>query len=376
MAKRMLIMLVLVGLLFGAIFGFLAFRTYMIKKYLATLKAPPATVTTLKAEVEPWQPQLNVVGSLRAVRGVDVTSEIAGLVRGMYFKSGGQVRAGQLLVQLNADADIALLHSLEAAAELARTTYDRDKAQYEAQAISKAALDIAQSDLKVKQAQDAEQAALVDKKAIRAPFAGRLGISTINLGQYVNPGDKIVTLQSTDPVYADFYVPQQQLARIALGQKVVVTTDTYPGQKFDGKITAINPKVESDSRNVLVEATVANHKHKLLPGMYASMEVDAGAVQHFLTLPQTAVAFNPYGDTVFIVEHNGKGADGKPLLTVKQTFVTVGDTRGDQVAVLDGVKQGDLVVASGQLKLKNGSVVIINNRVLPSNDAAPKPIDQ
>ncbi len=376
MAKRMVIMLVIVGLLFGGIFGFLAFRSYMIKKYLATMKAPPATVTAIKAAAEPWQPQLNVVGNLRAVRGVDVTSEIAGLVRGLHFKSGDQVRAGQLLVQLNADADIALLRSLEAAAELARTTYARDKAQYEAQAISKAALDIAQADLKSKQAQVAEQAAIVDKKAIRAPFAGRLGISTINLGQYVNPGDKIVTLQSIDPVFADFYVPQQQLARIALGQKTIVSADTYPGQKFDGKITAINPKVESDSRNVLVEATIANHKHELLPGMYASIEVEAGAKQKFLTLPQTAVAFNPYGDTVFIVEQNGKGADGKPLLTVKQNFITVGDTRGDQVAVLDGIKQGDLVVTSGQLKLKNGSTVIINNRVQPSNDAAPKPVDQ
>jgi len=376
MAKRMVIMLVLVGLLFGGIFGFLAFRAHMIKKFLASRKEPPATVTALKAEFELWQPQIGAVGNLRAVRGVDVSSEISGLVRAMRFKSGDRVKAGQLLVQLNAESDIAQLHSLEAAAELAHTTYKRDKAEFDAQAISKAALDAAQADFKSKQAQVAQQRAIVDKKAIRAPFSGRLGISTINLGQYVNPGDKIVTLQSLDPIYADFYVPQQQLARIALGQSVVVATDTYPGRKFAGKITAINPKVETDTRNVLVEATIANHKHELLSGMYASIEVEAGVEQRFLTLPQTAVTFNPYGDTVFIITQNGKGADGKPSLTTKQTFITVGKTRGDQVAILDGIKEGDLVVTSGQIKLRNGSQVIINNQVQPSNDAAPRPADQ
>lgn len=376
MAKRMIIMLLLVGLLFGGIFGFLAFRAHMIKKFLASRKEPPASVTALTAGYEAWQPQISAVGNLRAVHGVDVTSEIAGLVVSLHFRSGEQVRTGQLLVQMNADSDVAQLHSLEAAADLARTTYERDKAQYDAQAISKATLDTAQADFRSKRAQVAQQAAIVAKKAIRAPFSGRLGISTVNPGQYINPGDKIVTLQSLDPIYVDFYVPQQQLARIALRQNVVLTTDTYPGEKFDGKITAINPKVETDTRNVLVEATIPNHKDELLSGMYASVEVDAGVTQRFLTLPQTAITFNPYGDTVFIVMTNGKGPDGKPILTARQSFITVGSTRGDQVAVLDGVKEGDLVITSGQLKLKNGSPVIINNRVQPSNESAPRPVDQ
>ncbi len=376
MAKRMIIMLVLVGLLFGLVFGFLAFRAHMIKKFLASRKEPPAAVTALTAKFELWQPHVSAVGSLRAVHGVDVTSEIAGLVRSLHFKSGDRAREGQLLVQLNADSDIALLHSLQAEAALASTTYERDKAQYDAQAISKATLDAAEADYKSKQAQVAQQAAVVAKKAIRAPFSGRLGISTVNLGQYLNPGDKIVTLQSLDPIYADFYVPQQQVAHIAIGQKVVVTTDAFPGASFDGKITAMNPVVETDTRNLLVEATIANKKHELLPGMYASVKVEAGTKQRFITLPQTAITYNPYGDTVFIIQKTGQGANGKPLLIAKQSFVTVGNTRGDQVAVLDGIVEGDLVVTSGQMNLKNGSQVIINNQVQPSNEAAPMPVDQ
>jgi len=376
MTKRMVIMLVSVGLVFGAIFGFQAFKAKMIKKFMASMKMPPATVTAMKAELQPWQPQLNAVGSLRAVHGVEVTSEIGGLVREVRFQSGDEVTAGQVLVQLNADADVGLLHSLEAAAELARSTYERDKSQLEIQAVSQAALDADAADLKSKQAQVAQQAAVVDKKTIRAMFDGRLGINAVNLGQYVNPGDKIVTLQSLDPIYADFSLPQQHLSRAKLGQTVTVTTDAFPGRIFNGKITAINPRVDPETRNVQVEATLANSKRELLPGMYASISVEAGAVQHFLTLPQTSITFNPYGESVYVIEEGVKGADGKSTLTAKQTFVTVGETRGDQVAILKGVKAGDLVATSGQLKLKNGSAVVINNAVPPSNEASPTPKDQ
>ena len=376
MGRRMLIMLVVVGLLFGGIFGYHAFKAHMLKKYLAGMQMPPVTVTTIRAELHPWQPQLKAVGSLRAVRGVDVTSEISGLVRTLRFKSGDEVKAGQVLVHLNADSDIAQLRSLEAAAELAGTVYERDRKQFEVQAISQATLDADVADLKSKRAQVTQQAALVDKKTIRAPFAGRLGISTVNPGQYINPGDKIVTLQALDSIYCDFLLPQQELSRISLGQKVLVASDTYPGRRFDGRITAINPQVDAATRNFQAEATLANPRHELLPGMYASVDVQAGAVERHLTLPQTAVTYNPYGDTVFIVEESGKGPDGKPLLTVRQTFVTVGSTRGDQVAVLKGIKEGDMVVTSGQIKLKNGSPVIINNQVQPTNEAAPQPVDE
>lgn len=376
MTKRMVIMLVSVGLLFGAIFGFQAFKAKMMKQFMASMKMPPATVTAMKAELQPWQPQLNAVGSLRAVHGVDVTSEIGGLVREVRFKSGDEATAGQVLVQLNADVDVGLLRSLEAAAELARTIYERDKAQFAIQAVSQATLDADAADLKSKEAQVAQQAAVVDKKTIRAMFDGRLGINAVNLGQYVNPGDKIVTLQSLDPIYADFSLPQQQLSRVKLGQTVTVTTDAYPGASFVGRISAVSPKVDPETRNVQIEATIANARHELLPGMYASVTVESGAVQHYLTLPQTAVTFNPYGESVYVLEEGGKGADGKPVLTAKQTFVSIGETRGDQVAIVKGIKAGDLVATSGQLKLKNGSPVIVNNSVQPSNDTAPVPVDQ
>ncbi len=300
MNKRMLTMLAIVGVLFGGVFGFKVVQARMMQKYM-TFQMPPAVVTAIKSEVHPWQPQLKAVGSLRAVRGVDVTSEIAGLVRELDFRSGEAVTAGQVLVQLNADADIAQLHALQAAADLAKTTFERDKKQFEVQAVSQATLDAEAADLRSKHAQVAQQQALVDKKTIRAPFSGRLGISTVNPGQYVNPGDKIVTLQELNSLYVDFYLPEQELSRIAAGQPVVVRTDTYGGRTFSGKITVINPKVDADTRNVQVEATITNPRRELLPGMYATVEVQAGTAQQYLTVPQTAVTYNPYGNTVFIV---------------------------------------------------------------------------
>jgi membrane fusion protein (multidrug efflux system) len=375
MVKRMVIMIGVVAVLFGGVFGFQLFKASMMKKYMS-FKMPPATVTAMAAEFQTWQPQVKAVGSLRAVRGVDVSSEISGLVRSLHFKSGEEVQEGQVLVELNADADIAQLHAYEAAADLSNTTYERDKKQFEIQAVSQATLDNEAADLKSKRAQVAQQQALVDKKTIRAPFSGRLGISTVNPGQYVNPGDKIVTLQQLNSLYVDFYLPQQELSRVVLGQVVAVTTDTYPGRTFTGKITVVNPKVDPDTRNFQVEATISNPKHVLLPGMFATVDVRAGVVQRYLTLPQTVVTYNPYGDTVFIIQESGKGAAGKPQLVVEQRFVTVGPTRGDQIALLSGVKEGERVVTSGQLKLKNGSEVIINNKVQPTNEQAPKPVDQ
>jgi membrane fusion protein (multidrug efflux system) len=375
MTKRMILMLLIVGLLFGAIFGFQAFKAKKIKEFMAATKIPPAKVTAMKAERQNWQPRLEAVGSLRAVHGVDVTSETEGLVREVRFHSGDEAKEDQLLVQLNADADIAQLHAMEADADLARTVYERDKAQFAVQAVSQATLDADAADLKSKEAQVAQQAAVVEKKAIRAPFAGRLGINAVNLGQYVKPGDTIVTLQSLDPIYTDFMLPQQRLARLHIGQTVTATTDSYPGRAFSGKITAINPKVDPETRNVQVEATIANPKHMLLPGMYVSVTVEAGKPTPYLTLPQTAVTFNPYGESVYLVEE-GKGPDGKPQLTVRQTFVTLGGTRGDQVAVTGGIKQGDMVVTSGQLKLRNGNPVIIDNTITPANNPAPTPVDQ
>jgi membrane fusion protein (multidrug efflux system) len=390
MTKRMLIMLALAGLVFGGIFGFQIFKGQMMKKYMAMGKPPPATVTTKKVEFEIWQAQMNSVGSLRAARGVDVTTEIAGQVRAIHFNSGQGVSSGQLLLELNAEAEIAQLRALESAAELAQLSYERDQAQYAAQAISKAQLDTDAANLKTAKAQVAQQAALVAKKSIRAPFAGQLGITTVQPGQYLNTGDKIVTLQQNDPIFVDFSLPQQQLPRLKLGQKVSALVDAYPGRSFAGKLTTIDPKVDPNTRNLQLEAAIANHKRELLPGMFAQASVNAGGEQRYLTVPQTAISFNPYGATIFVVQEppkdggkdasKGGGKDGNDGaaagLTVKQVFVNTGETRGDQVAVLSGLKEGDVVVTSGQLKLRNGSAIVVSNSAAPSNDAAPKPVDQ
>ncbi|MFM0040753.1 efflux RND transporter periplasmic adaptor subunit [Paraburkholderia metrosideri] len=377
MTKRMVIMLICVGLLLAALVGFNLFRAHMIAKFMAGNAAPPATVSAVVAGYQSWQPQLAAVGSLRAVRGVDVTTEVAGLVREVAFNSGQEAKAGQVLVRLNADSDVALLQSLQAAAELAQTVYQRDKAQYDIKAIAKAQLDADAADLKGKKAQVAQQAALVDKKTIRAPFAGRLGITTINPGQYINPGDAIVTLQAIDPIYADFYLPQQQLGQLAIGQAIVVDTNAYSGQTFVGKIQSVSPKVDSATRNVQIEASVDNHERKLLPGMYANVKIDAGAGQRHLTLPQTAITYNPYGATVFIVKQGTQpNAQGKTLPVAQQVFVTPGPTRGDQVAILKGVEAGTQVVTSGQLKLKNGTPLVINNSVQPTDSPNPTPQEQ
>ncbi|MEM5450725.1 efflux RND transporter periplasmic adaptor subunit [Paraburkholderia guartelaensis] len=377
MAKRMIIMLICVGILLAALVGFNLFRAHMIQKFMASNAAPPATVTAAIAGYQTWQPQLVAVGSLRAVRGVDVTTEVAGLVREIAFNSGQEVKTGQVLVRLNDDSDRAQLASLQAAADLAQTVYKRDKAQFDIQAIARAQLDADAADLKSKRAQVEQQVALVVKKTIRAPFAGRVGITTVNPGQYLNPGDAIVTLQAIDPIYADFFLPQQQLGQLQVGQTIVVDTDAFGNRTFDGKIRSINPRVDSTTRNVQIEATVDNRERKLLPGMYANVKIDAGGAQRYLTLPQTAITYNPYGATVFIVkpgEH--KNAQGKIMPVAQQVFVTPGPTRGDQVAILKGIGEGTQVVTSGQLKLKNGTPLVIDNRVLPANSPNPTPQEQ
>jgi membrane fusion protein (multidrug efflux system) len=372
MKKRMVIMLAIVGLLLGGIIGFNIFKGVMMQKYMASAPVPPATVSTTKVDYQPWQPQISAIGTMRAIRGVDVTTEVAGLVRSMHFKSGDEVKSGQVLARLNDDTETAQLNSLQAAADLAATVYERDKQLLAAEVTSKAQVDADAGDLKSKRALVAQQAALIRKKTLRAPFAGKLGISTVNPGQYLNPADKLVTLQTIDPIYVDFNLPQQQLPQVAVGQKVTLTSDAYPGQPFIGKINAINPKIDATTRNVQVEATVPNAKRELLPGMFANVKIDQGAAQRYLTLPQTAITFNPYGDTVFVVKTSDtKDAKGNAQLTAQQVFVTTGATRGDQVAILKGIEAGTQVVTSGQVKLKNGTPLVIDNSVQPTNNPNP-----
>ena len=375
MTKRMIIMLAAVGVLFGGLFGFKAFLGGVIKKSISSQGIPPQTVSTAKAQFTEWQSEFQAVGTLRAVRGADLAPELSGLITAIHFQSGQEVAEGAPLVQLNNESDVARLQSLMAAVELAETIYDRDQKQLAIQAVSQAVVDADAATLKSAKAQVAEQRALVAKKLVRAPFAGRLGIRAVDVGQYVNAGTKLVTLQALDPVYVDFFAPQKSLGRIALGQKIVLRTDAFQGQQFPGEVSSIDPKVDPATRNVQVRATVRNAKHSLLPGMFATVVISSGGPQRFLTLPQTAVSYNPFGDTVFVVEES-KGKDDKVALTAQQKFVTTGEARGDQVAILSGIKEGDTVVTAGQIKLRSGFPVIINNSIQPTNEPAPRPKDQ
>jgi membrane fusion protein, multidrug efflux system len=376
MIKRMVIMLVAVAIVFGGIFGFQLFKAAMIKKFIAAAGNPPQTVSVTRAGFSEWQPRIEAIGSLRAVKGADLSLEVSGVVESISFNSGDDVEAGAQLLKLRTTDDVARLESLQAMAALSEITNERDQKQFKMQAVSQATLDTDAANLKNARAQVVQQQAIIDKKILRAPFAGHLGIRAVDLGQYLGPGTVIVTLQALDPIFVDFFVPQQAVDEVRLEQAVTVHVDAYKGENFVGKIAAINPKVDTGSRNVQVRATLKNPDHKLLPGMYATVEIATGSPKNYITLPQTAITYNPYGDTVYVVDSKGTDADGKPQLSARQTFITLGPTRGDQVAVLKGVEDGDSVVTAGQIKLHNGSVILIDNSVTPTADAAPVPIDR
>jgi membrane fusion protein, multidrug efflux system len=376
LAKRMIIMLAIAAIVLFIIFGFEAFRSIMIGKAMRAFANPPQTVSTVVATTQEWQPTLTAVGSLRAVNGAELSLEVAGVVDKLYFQSGNDVSAGAVLMTLRSDDDVAKLHALQATADLDAINLARDEKQLKVNAVSKAQVDTDSATLRNAQAQVAEQQAIVDKKTLRAPFAGHLGIRAIDVGQYLAAGTNIVTLQALDPIYVDFTLPQQALAEIREGQLVTATVDTYPDQSFVGKITAINPVVDVATRNVQVRATVANPDHLLLPGMYAKVTIDVGSEERYVTLPQTAIIYNPYGNTVYVVQDKGKDAQGHPQLEAQQAFVTTGPTRGDQVAIVKGVDAGTTVVSAGQMKLRNGSRLIINNSVVPTDNPNPHPQEE
>jgi len=392
--KKMIIMIIAVLLLIALIAGI---KVMLVMKMIAGMKPPPpAVVSTAKTAYQEWQPQLRAVGSVRAARGADLALDLAGLVTKVNLQSGDEVKEGQALLQLRDSEDVAQLHQLEAAAALAEVTFGRAKQQLAVQAISKADYDQAAADLKAKQAAVAQQQVNVQRKQLRAPFAGRAGIVTITPGTYLEAGKIIVTLQQVDPVFVDFHLPQKNLADIKVGQKVVIKLDAFPGKTFEGELSAINPKVDGDTRNVQIEAKVGNPDKLLSPGMFADVALDVGTKARYLTLPQTAVVYNPYGETVYVVKKKAEldkaqadeakknGAKpsaaapaGPPIppdaLVVAQTFVTTDGTRGDQVSITKGLDEGAEVVTSGQIKLKNGAPVTIDNKVLPADAANPTP---
>jgi membrane fusion protein, multidrug efflux system len=398
--KRMIIMIVAVLALIAIIAGI---KVLMIMKMLSGMKPPPpAVVSTAKSSYQEWQPELRAVGTLRAARGADLALEVAGLVGRVNVRSGDDVKSGQLLLELVTTDEVANLHQLEAQTALSQLTYERAQRQIAVHVIAQADYDNAAADLKVKQAAVAQQQAIISKKQLRAPFAGRAGIVTITPGSYLNSGTVIVTLQQLDPEYVDFFVPQKSVGQVEVGRNATLTLDAFPGKTFPGTVNAVNPRVDTDTRNVLVEARVPNPDRLLSPGMFVNVAVAAGSQQRYLTLPQTAVVYNPYGETVYVVRTKSqfdadqaaaapkdadpveeqpapkKASKGPPPVpadapVVEQTFVTTGPTRGDQVAILKGLDAGTEVVTSGQIKLKNGAPVRIDNSVRPSDNPNPTP---
>lgn len=371
--KRMIWMIVGVLLLIALIAGI---KVLLVVRMIKGMPQPaPSVVSTVKASQQPWQPSFNAVGSLRAANGADLSTEVAGLVTAVNLKSGEDVKQGQVLLQLRDGDDAALLNQLQANAQLSKLTFERARQQLAVQALSKADYDTAAADYKARQAAVAQQAVIVAKKQLRAPFNGRAGIITVSPGAYLAAGTAVVTVQQLDPLYVDFTVPQSELSHLQVGQAVNLKLDAYDGRNFAGKLSAISPKVDANTRNVQVEATIPNHDKTLTPGMFAKVSVDVDTEQSRLTLPQAAIVYNPYGDTVYVVQPSrGNDEHGKPQPpTVQQAFVTVGESRGDQVAILKGITAGTEVVTSGQIKLKNGAPISVDNSVQPANSVNPTP---
>lgn len=302
MKKAMIIMLICVITFFGAVFAIKKFVTHEEKKFSMAFKNPIVTISAVTASTTQWNPILSAVGSTRTVKGVSVTTELAGMIDEIDFTPGSNVKKGDVLVKLDIAPDVAKLHELEAQAALAKITYERDKKQYSFGAVSKEQLDTDDANMKSTAASVEEQQATIDKKIIRAPFTGKLGISAVNPGEYINSGQAVVPLQTLDPIYVDFYLPEQDIEKATVGQTVQVTTDRLPGKTFSGKITTINPIADKDIRNVEVEATLDNPKEILLPGMFTQVAFNVGDNKTYITLPQMAVTFNPYGTLVYILK--------------------------------------------------------------------------
>jgi len=370
--KRMVFMLGGVGLFLALLVGFNVFKGIMIGRALAGAPQLPETVTTTEAKVAAWQPALNAVGTVRALHGADLAFEVPGVVARIDVAPGSDVKQGQALVTLNDEAETAQLRQLKAMADLSAVTARRAKEQLEARTISPADFDAAEADARAKAAAVQSQAAFVAKKHIAAPFPGRVGLVLTSPGAYLNPGASVLTLQQLDHVFVDFALPQKAIGQLRKGGKCTATLDAYPGRTFTGQITAVNPKVDGSTRNVQVEATFPNPGSLLVPGMFANLSLEVGTREDVLTLPQTAVTYNPYGTVVFLAV---KGKDKAPLVA-QQVFVTAGATRGDQVAILKGLTEGAQVVTSGSLKLRNGTPLLVDNRVQPSSDAHPAPQEQ
>ncbi len=352
-------------------------KFFQVRKAMAeyaSFAPPPETVTSLIAEEEEWIPSLKAVGSTAAVQGVTVSTDEPGIVQKINFESGQTVKQGDLLVQLEVSQEQAQLRSAEAQMRLAGANLLRQQNLLKSRVSSQADYDSAQAQYDQAVARVEEVKALINKKTIRAPFSGVLGIRAVNLGQYLQSGAQVAPLQSLDPIYVNFWLPQQNLGQIGAGQLVRVQADGLPNVTFDGRINAVDAVVDEATRNVRVQATLPNPNALLRPGMFVNTEVPLASKSNHVVLPATAIQYAPYGDMVYIIE-DLKGPDGKTYRGVRQQVVKVGESRGDRVAILSGVNAGEEVVTSGVFKLRPGVHVQVNNSIQPENNEAPKPED-
>ncbi|HEY1273071.1 MAG TPA: efflux RND transporter periplasmic adaptor subunit [Terriglobales bacterium] len=374
MAKKLFLMLGIMAVLLTAL-GFVKYRQIESAVQAASSFAPPPeAVTTIVAKQEQWASTTGVIGTMEAVQGVMVSADLAGTVARINFESGQRVQKGDVLVELDTRQERAQLAALEAQRDLAKANYARMQGLVNEGVISRAEYDQATAQQKSTEANVNEIRATIERKTVRAPFSGILGIRKVNLGQYMAGGNPIVQLQALNPIYLDFGVPQETGNKVRVGRTIRVTTEDVAGQVFTGRVTAIDSVIDEATRNVQVQATLSNPEGRLKPGMYVQVELGIGGNRPVIALPASAISYAPYGDSVFIVT-DLKDPKGRPYRGVRQQFVKVEGSRGDQVAVISGLKPGDEVVTSGVFKLRNGAAVQVNNKVQPENNPAPKPQD-
>jgi membrane fusion protein, multidrug efflux system len=357
----------------GAIFGIKAHQSRASAAAMAKMIPPPETVNSVEIREEQWRPRIPAIGSITPVQGTIVSAEVDGIVRSIQFEAGSMVKAGDQLVQLDVEIEQAQLRATEAAAELARVSFDRAKELSAERTIPQAELDSAAATYKQTTAYVDNIRALIEKKTVRAPFAGKLGIRRISVGQFLQKGSPVVSLHSLDPVYVEFSLPQQRVGDLAAGLSVLVSSDSYPGQQFEGTITAINPEVDPATRNFRVQATLPNGEGRLRPGMFVSVEIVLAKAEKLLFIPVTAVNHAPFGDSIFVIEQGLGTTNGTKSLIAQQRFVRLGTRQGDFVAVTSGAKAGETIVATGVFKLRPGAPVVIDNTLVPKFTFTPKP---
>ena len=367
MIKRMLAMLFIAGLFFGALFGWKSFVGQKIREAIAASGPPVATVSTTTVESGEWVPLLSTVATLRSAQSVDVTAQVSGQITKLHFDSGDEVRRGTLLLEQYVADDQATLKALQADLRLAELEVKRIEQLVREKLVPQRDLDAATSRLDRVRAEVESLEVAIGKKQIRAPFAGRLGIRQVNLGQFIEPGDAIVRLESLDRLFADFKLPQQSLPRVAVRQPVAISVDAWPGEKFGGEIVAIEPAVDNATRNISLRAAIDNTDSRLRPGMFAEIQVSLPERRQVLLVPQTAITFSPFGNSVFVVDA-GDGGD----TVVRSAYVNVGESRGDLVEILSGLRDGEEIVTSGQLKLRDGATINIDNSVPVSASVTPQ----